>query len=608
MQDNGMRRAELYQIKVLTLFSALISSCGVLRYLASFTAEKSVQGSLVLPILCVAFFLLWNCIFTSKHTPKYLISSAVLSLIFSFCMALGTQFIWQDRFVHLGSVLGNALLYVFTFFPLVLYLLEWMSSWGHANHTPISASKKHVYLAFSLICVLWFAAWLALWPGIYEADSPEWYRGISQGILQAKWSIPYQLLFYFFVHTSWSIAGAYELGFAVLTLLQLVFILYVVWRILNFLNTRLGYKALGFSTAFFCLNLGLVIISISVLQDAPFMAAFAMCLMLLFIAVNESEKFWQSWKYPARMMFWALFLCLCRNNGFYTLIFVLVALALASPKVWRVRLLSVVFMACVGYLLFHGPILSLMGARKDTTITEMMSVPATQLVYVWNHKQNTLSEEDLNQLYTYMPEHFLNSHNYFRDNRISDQYKAHLNTQLISKDPKGFIAFWAHLGLRHPRSYILAHLELTYGLWYPDIKYYDAKMTHAYIDYVDFSLPGSDYITIERQSKFPVYKHVFDKLFGDKVFPKDEQRWSMPYARLPLLAQICKSGLYVWALLLLLAHVICERKMQLVVPLTLCFGLLVTLIFGPVVLFRYMSPLIFSAPIWLCLPSLARRA
>ncbi len=604
MQSYRVNRAELHKMPALILFSALISSCGVLRYLASYTAQKSIQGSLVLPILCFAFFFLWKRIFITKHTVRYLFSSVVLSVVFSLFMSLGTQFIWQDKSVCLRLVLENILLYAFSFFPLILCILELMSEWGG---TDCPARKKYVYLAFILICIVWFATWLALWPGIYEADSPEWYRAISRGILQSKWSIPYQALFYLFVHTSWSITGTYELGFATLTLLQLAFVLYVVWRILNFLNTRMGYRVLGLSTGFFCLNLGLAIISISVLQDTPFMAAFAMCIMLFFIATNEPEKFWQSWQYPARTVCWILFLCLCRNNGFYALVFVLVMLAFVSPKVWRLKLFSIVSLACVAYLLFHGPILSSMGAKKDTTITEMMSVPATQLARVWNYEKDSLSEKELQQLYTYMPESFLTSHNYFRDNRISDQYKAHLNTELIGANPQSFIGYWANLGLKYPRSYILAHLELTYGLWYPDIKYYDAKMAHAYIDYANFSLPGSDYITIERQSKFPLYKQMLDKLFGDKVFPKDEQRWKMPYAHTPLLAQICKSGLYVWALLLVLAHTICEQKKQIAVPLTLCLGLLITLMLGPVVLFRYMSPLIFSAPVWVCLSGLTRK-
>lgn len=585
-----------------SLFS-VISAFGLLYYISKAVWNIEIRGSVVCVPIIASYYFLWRYLFYKKHFDKNdIIVAGIFTYIFSLALSLGYQLDLFDPVLKIKGAFSDALIFSMCFFPLVLCIIRKIKDsfqYDISAETSNRGNRKFL-ISFFGICGVWFCVWLAMWPGMFGYDGTYWYAQQSAGYMNAKWSLPYQIIFYFFLSQSHKIFGNYEIGFSVFTLLQSIYVLYAISRILKFVQKRLGSKWLIIVSLFFSLNLPVVILSMSSAQDAPFMAAFAMCILLFLELSINPKAFWASKKNSLELLIWLLMLFFWRNNGLFATVFVIIA-AISGIHYYGKRLLLILLTAITIFELYSGPFLTFVGANKSTTVTEMMSVPATQLAYVWNYERKNMSQEDLNEMYYYLPQEFLNNKNFITDNRIADQYKANLNAKAIKEDPVRFAKFYCKTGRRFSKAYLTAHLDLTLGLWYPDIHYYDYKMFHPYIEYVSSSekwvkSQNPDYITTARRSKFSLLQHVLDYLFGPETLYGDSN-WKMGFNESILLSILYKPGLYFWIFILLILYSIAQKRRTMALPISLYVGLFLTVILGPVILFRYIAPIIMSAPL-----------
>lgn len=589
--------------KIYELLLAVISAFGLLYYITEVISNNEILGSVITLPVVIAYYFVWKHIFEGeKFTKPGAITGILFTYIFSVCLSLGYQLELFDPIVRFKKALLEGLLFGLAFFPVILILISIFSCLSDRKITKAVRSdkrKKHILL-FVIVCVVWFCVWLAIWPGMFGYDGTYWYDQQHAGYMNAKWSLPYQIIFHFFVSKGHELFGNYEVGFAIFTLAQSIYVLYVIFRILGFLQQYMGTGWMVAGTVFFSINCPLMVLSMSSAQDAPFMAAFAMCILLLLEIAKNPDMFWKSKKKTAEVFAWMLMLFFWRNNGVFAMVFVLLA-AVFGIRYYRKRLLCVLLAAVAIYELYSGPFLTTIGAEKSSTVTEMMSVPATQLAYVWNYDKNKLSQNEQNELFHYLPKDFLEKKNFIDDNRISDNFKANLNAKAIMSDPVRFAKFYCKLGMKFPKSFLIAHLDLTFGLWYPDIHYYDRKMYHPYIEYVSNSVEyvaqqNPRYITAQRYTRFPLLQHLLDYLFGPETLYGDSN-WHMAFNESFLVSLIYKPGMYFWTFILLLLFTVIHKRWKMLLPVSMYAGLLLTIILGPVILFRYMAPIILSAPL-----------
>ena len=71
------------------------------------------------------------------------------------------------------------------------------------------------------------------------------------------------------------------------------------------------------------------------------------------------------------------------------------------------------------------------------------------------------------------------------------------------------------------------------------------------------------------------------------------------WMEVPLISTICSIGTYGLLLLFTIGYVIMRQKYNLLLPLSLVFGLYLTLLLSPVAIFRYAYPVVILAPVFI---------
>ena len=583
---------------ILYMFLSALSSYGIMLYIAHFSGFNALMGSIMCVVLIGVYYIVWKGTIDQVASKADLVSNLLFAFLFSCALTLGYQLYRNDPELALKKAFFEALLLSAAIVPVVIQMTHCLC--GIKNDKPNDASYAPLIISMVVISAAWISVWLALWPGVFGYDGTYWYSFMSRGYLHAKFSIPYQWLFYHFIDTGNRLFGSNEIGFSLFTFVQLLYILYAVWNIIKYIYQERGKKALVLCTVFYVIHLPISILAVSSAQDAAFMAAFGMCLLQLVKISKEPNVFWASKSNMIRFIISLLMLFIWRNNGIYSMVFTIIAAAIGF-RYYGKKLISSLCIAILLFEIYSGPVLTMLGANKSSTLTEMMSVPSTQLAYVWNYSRDNLTEEERDELVEYISQDYLEKMNFISDNRISDNYKRNLNTELISANPIRFIKLYLQIGIKCPKAYLTAYLDLMFGMWNPDVQYYDRKMYHPYIETISNSQEyvkrqNPEYITTEHYSKFPALKKLIDKLFGAEVkYGQDD--WKMEFNGLFLISTLYKFGIYFWATVYIVLLSITRRLKTMTLPLSLVLGLTLTILLGPVVLFRYIAPIVFSYPL-----------
>ena len=226
--------------------------------------------------------------------------------------------------------------------------------------------------------------------------------------------------------------------------------------------------------------------------------------------------------------------------------------------------------------------------KSPKTIREMMSVPCVQLSRAMLYNDDELSENEKDLICEHIPDYSTYSFN----PGISDLMKRSLDTDWIKENPIEFAKLWIKVGLKCPLTYIDAFARLTIGLWYPDMNYRDTGAYHPYWEYYSTGklvrFDENKYLILKQN---PV--NGFEWL--NKIYYK--LSYENSYQSVPVISMLFSSGFAVWCLLLFIAICIYRKKYRHLFPAAFITGLLLTLMLGPVVLLRYVYPIIISVPL-----------
>lgn len=151
---------------------------------------------------------------------------------------------------------------------------------------------------------------------------------------------------------------------------------------------------------------------------------------------------------------------------------------------------------------------------------------------------------------------------------------------------------YTELVMRYPKEYFEAFALNSIGAWYPLKSYPDSRMYHPYIESenLDAESYNVNYVSIESQSLLPAVDAGVQYLYGWHVEHFDD---------VPIINFFSRFGTYWFLLLFLLAYCIYAKRWKMLVLLIPCFAVCLTVFLGPVVLFRYVAPVVFVAPLLL---------
>ena len=74
---------------------------------------------------------------------------------------------------------------------------------------------------------------------------------------------------------------------------------------------------------------------------------------------------------------------------------------------------------------------------------------------------------------------------------------------------------------------------------------------------------------------------------------------SMVFSKIPIISLFIKSGIYFWTIIYVIGYCVYKKLRMPFLVMGLVIGLIVTVVLSPVILYRYMAPVIFSFPIYL---------
>lgn len=568
-----------------TFYSLILAVLGVFGLAISY--NSSFEGIVLLPIFYITF-VGYNTM-PQKKINLYILSG-MLSIIYAITLILGVQLDIQSEILFSLKTLIRILLLSLEIFPFLAHFIIKTETYTFSQ----DSNCKFFRLCLFMIIISWILAYLALFPGVYATDAPYWYHEFyrSDINISSQWSPVYCGLFYLFMRVGKNLSDDFSIGFALFTFIQMSFSIYVIWKILSFINTHLNIKFVIAATLFFMLPTH-VILALTSAQDSVFTACFAMSLLLLLEYCLNEENFTTSKNKMIKLFFWMALMCIARNNGLYAILILLAfALFLKAKK----KLLILLIGTIATTLIYQGPVYNLCGIQKGTAIREILSLPLQQMAYVYN--KDNLSQQEKSEMEKFVSEEGWKMYT----SCISDPVKSNLNIEAFQKNKDSFFKLYSTCFFKHPREYLQATGLQTFILWYPNKIWPDARPWHPFLDILcyDESIGYEPEFSIVRKSLFPQYEILLEKMFGFGA-PGDGYggNLDMFFSKIPIIGALFQAGTYTWTLLYIVFYSAYKKNRKLFLIMSFILGVWFTVFLSPVIMYRYCAPFIFTAPLYI---------
>lgn len=587
------------QEKLIAAFLAFSGALGIGTELSVVCQNNAAYTEILLLPCIYIFYQLYLKYFLSKQSKGFYLLTVGLAMVFSIMLVVGGILDGYADYSLSAKFFLRILTLVAAIAPILAAITEWLEK-SSRKAERIQNDKRLLSVCFGVVVLSWLFGYLALFPGVYgtTADAPYWYYEFSRSDvpISSQWSPLYCGMYYGLMKLGELVFGSKDAGFAVFSFVQMSFVLVTVWHVLSFFNRWFRGTVLVCTAAFFALLPTHMILSLTSAQDPVFAGCFAMCVLQLLELAQAPEVFWMKKKNYIKLALWLILFCLIRNNGMYA-IFVMIFFAAVFLRKYRRQIFLLTGTVIVVVQLYQGPGYHLMGVQKGTALREMLSLPLQQMAYVYNYENEHLSKQQINKMLRYMPDDAWRTYMPC----IADQIKNRVDTETIREDMVGFIKLYVDIFLTEPGGCLKGVAAQTFGLWYPNKKWPDARIWHPYIGYQCSDTYGIELagFSVSRSSLFPAYDELLSTLYGKG---EDHSGYggnlSMEFSNIPVLGVLSKAGIYFWMTLYLFFYAVYRRWREPFLILGLGVGIFITVLLSPVIMYRYCAPMIFAAPLF----------
>ncbi len=507
--------------------------------------------------------------------------SHILMLVFTGCIAFGAAVAALYAMLHGGRRFVS----------------------GHAERSRLLSSPGFYYIA---LLVGWLPCYLAYFPAIYSYDGEPQLIQYTEHAFNNHHPIAHTLI----------LGGCYDLGrflqrlncpldgMAIYAFLQMLLLAGAFTCGFAFLIRRGAPRRMLIATLLWCAFFPVhPLMAVSTTKDTFFTAFF---LMVFFALVRVMEKGERSGRAEMiSLCLGNLGMMLFRKNGLYIqmimlLIFTAAALRWLLPYMKtrrktdgsvgepRIRIwFELAAVTLLSICLFCGAEAALVRAvdAEPGESAEALNIPLQQLARAYKSGGETMSEEDLELLYAYLPPEGLANYRPY----ITDGVKMYFNNDLYKKDPAGFWRIYLRLFRKYPGSYLIAPAYLTMGDWFLT----DTSHTSVYKDWwrdrmgylITDATPVFAERFVKKENLLPAVRNIYEALVTDCVY----QRF--------LPAQILFApALYCFLTLFAGIAFVRQRRCGQLVPWAVAAIYFLTAAAGPCVLVRYVYPFMALMP------------
>ncbi len=447
-------------------------------------------------------------------------------------------------------------------------------------------TKKDFLVKWLILVLLCLPVLLAEFPGFFVYDAQE----ELNEVLTRSFSTHHPLLHVFLlggvIALCHKLTGSWNIGIFAYIFLQMLVITAIFAYALCFLQKRgAGKKSRVLWLLYYGLFPTVVMFTLCSCKDGLFSALLLLLTVFLFQLIDDTEAFLSDKHKLAAFIVTAVLMPLFRHNGFYAyLVFVPFALLYFRKKLKK-ALIAMLVLPVVIYLVINT-IIGNAFSREITHHQEMLTVPIMQLTRVYTYDRDSMTDEDISTLTSYIPKENLDLYS----GRVSDLVKVGFNNQLYEEDSSSFWKLWFTYLKKKPMSYLNAWMLTCYGYVYPPANINVYKGTTVFTFTYDQSsyfgyeveLPGERHSLIPFIDSF--YRYISIGSFHDDA---------------PVAAIFLAPGLVLLLYVFVLFYRISIKNISGVLPflpMLLCFC---TVLLGPTYLVRYV------VYFWFCLPLLA---
>lgn len=562
---------------------ALLATFGIAMTIK--TSDKTVLGNSIysLVIFSGSYTLLKHCLFLARNRRKD-IGALIISLVFAICLVWGRNTMLFDD-ARVFSVLTY--IRIFLIWPLWFGLIRALFSLhikdaliqeqAIAKINRFASTKRGLVIIWAVILLCWLPYLLAYFPSVYGYDGP---GQIGEFLTHNINSHHPVLHTYLLGVTIGKLKSPWWLGAAVYSFFQTLILSFALADVSAFIakHSRSLLLSLG-SFLTFALLPFYPIMAVTTTKNVIFTALFII-LELQVIKIAWGKEYFNNWKNVVVFGVISFLSMAFLKQAMYVYILTIVILCFLLKHGCR-RLLFTAMITVGLFMLYSGPVLSSLKVtnNRDDAIKESLSIPEVQIARAVVRHPHDYQGEQLKEVKRFIP----NYDNYRGPfEAISDPVKTTFNAEAVRQEPWEFIKLYCAVGRKHPGEYVNAFSRLTVQLWYPGMNKDTSAFGEPYYEVHSLSLLPNQPRQTFGKSLLPSFKKVVDA-FSNRQY----------YEKIPLVSLLFSAALPFFILTVSLGKVIVDKQKHywamFIMPVIFW---LVLLVFSPVILLRYVLPLV----------------
>lgn len=473
-------------------------------------------------------------------------------------------------------------------FPVALTVLYLLFRYVLRRTEMVCSSEQMKPLRFfgtwALIFACYIPVFLFVYPGTFLYDT----RSQVMQFVPGQYSEFHPLLhtvFLGFCMSLYDFLQSYEKCAAVYSLIQMLLVSACFAAACSSIMRSISKKAANIATAFFALHPLNVLFASNCTKDVLFSA-----FLTLFFSLCLEEIRLQRLSCRRRILqiVSGVLACLLRNNMIYAMV-VWTVILVSRRKAFIKTALYTAVTILISYVAANGMAFAL--HADEGRIVEMLSVPVQQIVRVRVLTPEKLTREEKDQMDIVFRADLQAPEKTYEEYEptISDPMKGRMNDEYLKQNFWTLGKMWLDVGMRCPRIYMDAFLNLALGSLYPYREY------HVVRNYVEFE--GDELMSFYGLPSFTLP----GRFASVRKWIKTEI-CETGANHIPIVKYLFNTGLYYWVLLLFMLYEAYCGNWNRVTILLLPALLWGTYLLGPVMQGRYLYPFVCMLPLFVLRP------
>ena len=433
------------------------------------------------------------------------------------------------------------------------------------------------YLIFIFIILSWIIPLIALYPGNFAYDAGTQLRMVQFNVLTKYHPVIHTLFLYIPIVIGGNLFKSYDIGLLLHSILQMTIMASIFTITLRYL-----YKK-KFTSIFIILFLLLYmflpthsVFSISTTKDVIFSGLFNLVFIFIYELSTNTEEFLSKKKNIIITIVLLFLLFTFRNNMIYAFIIFIPFILILLKKYYKKILII-----CISSVLLFGIYdisLSKVFKINNGPRIEMFGFVTQQFARVHNTKK--LSNEDKKDIEVLFNDNSLESYN----SHITDPVKSNFNSGILLNNKSKYLKLYIKLGLKYPLTYVDSIMDTIYGFFYFGEKL-PQEGTKSYMGVQCLNTDNDTFMGSD-DCKTNKARDIYYDLLENAT-----------YQKIPVLNILMNMALYVAILLFVVCKLLSKKEYKKFIPILLITLYILTNIFAPVAVVRYMYPLFTTCPL-----------